>query len=296
MTLSNIISQTSKYIDFSADTPVDQVSPMPGLILLKSSRTTELAASIYHPVICLILQGAKETTVGERTLSFAAGESLIVSHTVPVISRITRASDKEPYLAMILEIDLGILRALYHEIEEIPADKESSTALNVDTAGEDLLNAMSRYLALADRGVEKKVMAPLLLKEIHFRLLMAPHGKMLRRLLEHDSYASQISRAIAHLRDHFRQPLSMPMLAKNTGMSESSFYANFKKVTETTPLQYQKEMRLIEAQRLLRNGHSSVSSVAFEVGYESPTQFSREYSRKFGVPPSEEMASVRVSV
>jgi transcriptional regulator GlxA family with amidase domain len=133
------------------------------------------------------------------------------------------------------------------------------------------------------------VMGPLILKEIHFRLLMAPNGAMLRQLLDHESNASQINKAISHLRENFKKPLSIKDVAKIIGMSESSFYERFKKITETTPLQYQKEMRLIEAQRLLRNERLPVSSVAFEVGYESPTQFSREYSRKFGIPPSAEV-------
>src|SRR5690606_15268377 len=135
-----------------------------------------------------------ETTVGSRTLHFSAGESLIVSHTVPVVSRITRASRKAPYLAVIVEIDLNILRALYHEVESFPPNESQTTALNVEKTGDDLVNAIARYLALSKHSIECRVMGPLILKEIHFRLLMAPHGNMLRKLLEHESYASQINK------------------------------------------------------------------------------------------------------
>ncbi len=289
MSLTTLTKQATKHFDKLANMPHSLVSPMPGLTLLQSNKTTELEATIYDPVICLILRGEKETTAGDRTIKFGAGESLIVSHSLPVVSRITQASPKFPYLAVILSIDLSILRALYHEIDGIPENDHPTTAMNAERTGEEIIDAISRYLALAEQPNEKKVLGPLVLKEIHFRLLMAPHGAMLRQLLGHESYASQIYKAITHLRANFRKPLSIKEMAKTIGMSESSFYERFKKVTETTPLQYQKDMRLIEAQRLLRNEKLPVSSTAFEVGYESPTQFSREYSRKFGIPPSAEL-------
>ena len=290
MPISTLTRQAAKYFNMQGNPPQGVVSPMPGLTLLQSTRTTELEATIYDPVICLILRGEKETTAGSRTIRFGVGESLIVSHSLPVVSRITQASPKTPYLAVILSIDLGILRALYHEIDGIPDGDRQATAMNAERTGEDIIDALSRYLALSGQSFERKVLGPLVLKEIHFRLLMAPHGAMLRQLLGHESYASQINKAISHLRANFRKPLSIKEMAKAIGMSESSFYERFKKVTETTPLQYQKDMRLIEAQRLLRNERLPVSSAAFEVGYESPTQFSREYSRKFGIPPSAELA------
>ncbi len=289
MPISTLITHAEEYFNSAGVNQPNVVSPMPGLTLLQSSNTTRLEATIYDPVICLILRGEKETTVGDRAVRFGAGESLIVSHSLPVVSRITQASPKSPYLAVILSIDLGILRALYHEIEAIPNNHQPPSAMNAEKTGEELIDALSRYLALSRQPIEQKVMGPLILKEIHFRLLMAPHGAMLRQLLDHESNASQINKAISHLRENFKKPLSIKDVAKAIGMSESSFYERFKKITETTPLQYQKEMRLIEAQRLLRNERLPVSSVAFEVGYESPTQFSREYSRKFGIPPSAEI-------
>jgi AraC-like DNA-binding protein len=133
-------------------------------------------------------------------------------------------------------------------------------------------------------------MMPLIRKELHFRLLLAPHGAMLRQLVSHDSHASCIARAIERIRESFRAPLAVPELAQAAGMSPSSFHKHFKTITETTPLQYQKDLRLLEARRLLQEGHHSVSETAFEVGYESPTQFSREYARKFGASPRNDIA------
>jgi AraC-like DNA-binding protein len=130
------------------------------------------------------------------------------------------------------------------------------------------------------------VLGPLTSREIHYRLLMAPFGGMLRLLIRHDSNASAIARAIGHIRGDLRSPITIPDLARRVGMSASSFYQHFKRTTSTTPLQYQKELRLLEARQLLRTGGASVTTAAFEVGYESLSQFSREYARKFGVPPS----------
>lgn len=289
MEISELAELATQFFDKNDFREHAVVSPLPGLTLLKSTKKTELDASVYDPVICLILQGEKETIAGDKSVKFGAGESLIVSHSLPVLSRITKATPSTPYLAMILTIDLGILRGLYHDLEEMPRDFRRAKVMTAEKTGEEIITALARYLALSRQRTEIKVMAPLLLKEIHFRLLMAPHATMLRKLMGRETYASQIATAINHLRANFKRPLSVTEMAKTIGMSESAFFEHFKKVTETTPLQYQKEMRLIEARRLLRQERLTVSSAAFEVGYESPTQFSREYSRKFGCPPRDEL-------
>lgn len=270
---------------FTTETNNTLLSPLPGLTLLRCTQPTPLEATLYEPVICLILQGSKETVLGERALHFGAGESLIVSHELPVVSRITLASPEKPYLAAILTIDLALLRSLYEQVADFAFPSAEVRSLTVHRTEPALLEALSRYLDLIGHPLDARIMAPLLLKELHFRLLTAHHGGMLRQLLWHDSHASRISRAIDHLRKHFASPLSVPELARQVGMSASSFYLHFKAIAGTTPLQYQKELRLLAAkQRLLAGGHS-VSRIALDVGYESPTQFSREYARKFGVSP-----------
>lgn len=150
---------------------------------------------------------------------------------------------------------------------------------------------MHRYLALADSPTDAKVLGPLTSKEIHYRLLMAPFGGMLRSLIRHDSNASTIARAIGHIRTNILEPIAIPDLARQCGMSVSSFHNHFKMITSTTPLQYQKELRLLEARRLLKAGGASVTTTAYGVGYESPSQFSREYTRKFGASPSQDLAN-----
>lgn len=261
--------------------------PMPSLAILRHARPTNLEATLYEPVICLIVQGRKETTLGDRTVAFGAGQCLLVSHDVPVVSRVTQA----PYVALVVRLDLATLRSLHDEVADAGRASMPARTMDVHDADPALLDALNRYLSLAGSTTDAKVLGPLILKELHYRLLAAPFGGMLRALIQHDSHASAVERAIGHIRREFRAPIEVPDLARQVGMSVSAFHKHFKAITATTPLQYQKELRLLEARRILSSGNPSVTSVAFEVGYESPNQFSREYARKFGVPPSRDVAT-----
>jgi len=204
-----------------------------------------------------------------------------------VCSKITRV----PYLALVLKIDVATIRKLYDETAESALNCEQACAAVTHRADSGLLDALLRYLTLADSPADAKVLGPLISKEIHYRLLVAPFGGMLRCLLRHDSNASAIARAISHIRGDIRSPIAIPELARRVGMSAASFHKHFKTITATTPLQYQKKLRLLEARQLLRTSGASVTTAAFDVGYESPSQFSREYARKFGVAPSQDAAN-----
>lgn len=265
-----------------------------GLYALCNHEPTSLEATLYEPVTCLILQGRKETWLGDRRASFGPGDSLIVSHHLPVVSRIVEASNQCPYIALVLTVDMSIVRSLYEEVGATEIDAAQGRALDGGATDTDLVQAMGRLFDLINRPLEAKVMTPLIRREIHFRLLLARHGGMLRQLLRHESAASRITKAIGRIRQDFRTQISVPDLARTAGMSPSSFHEHFRTLTATTPLQYQKDLRLIEARGLLIDGTRSVSDVAFEVGYESPTQFSREYSRKFGVSPRKDLAGLRM--
>jgi AraC-like DNA-binding protein len=216
-------------------------------------------------------------------LSFGPGECLLVSCGLPVSSRVTRA----PYLALVLGVDITAIRKLHDEVPELALTDGPAHAAVTDQADAGLLDALRRYLALADSPADAAVLGPLILKEIHYRLLVAPLGRMLRGLLRRDSCASAIARAVRHIRGDIRAPIAVPELARRVGMSTSSFHQHFKATTSTTPLQYQKDLRLLEARRLLSTG-VLVTTAAYEVGYESSSQFSREYARKFGIPPSQD--------
>ncbi len=258
------------------------VRPLPGLSLLRHEHPTAFEATLYEPVLCLILQGRKETTLGPQTFAMGSGECLLISHDLPVVSRITEV----PYLALLLDIDLGTLRSLHEEVAPTALDASRLRALEVQEVGARVRDALGRYLGLATEPTDAKVLGPALRKEIHYRLLQEPFGGTLRSLVRHDSHASAIARAIAHIRNDFGTAIVVPELARKVGMSASAFHKHFKAVTSSTPLRYQKELRLLAARRLLLAGEASVSTAAYEVGYESPNQFSREYSRKFGTPPS----------
>ncbi len=256
-----------------------------GLFIYRSSAPTQVDSMIYNPIVCLIVQGAKEATVGVETVSLQEGQCVVVGHDLPVLARVTQASVQKPYLSLIIRLDLELLRTLEDALEEFEFEHESPRSLEVAKVSDSVLDVLDRYLALVEDPLEAKVLLPLVKKELHFRLLRSESGGMLRALAHRGSHASNVERAIRHLRDNYRGPLDVSELAKSVGMSTSSFHRHFKSMTRTTPLQYHKDLRLTEARRLLRTAEGSVSSVAFEVGYESSSQFSREYSRKFGAPP-----------
>jgi len=296
MTNTDLIERICAYVDRKDHWGVPMETELPGFFILATKEPTALECYLYHAVVCLILQGHKETMLGERVIEYGEGSSVINSHDLHVNARVTEASAAKPYLAVVLTIDLDLIRSLYNEVEESRMTGEQAGALEISDTDPALLNAMARYFDLLDNPADAKVMAPLILKEIHYRLLTAPHGGMLRKLVQRNSPASRISRAIQTIRQDFAEPLAVAELADTAGMSASSFHEHFKTITATTPLQYQKDLRLMEARRLLSEGQLSVSTAAFEVGYESPTQFSREYSRKFGVSPSRDLPREAVAV
>lgn len=259
-----------------------------GFTLVRSRAPTALMGMVYTPLVCLVLQGRKESYLGETLVGFGRGQSLIVGIDMPSVSRVVEASPGRPYVALALRLDIGEIRSLTEEVGEAEIDDERARAIASGAADMPLVQAMGRLFDLVERPLEQRVLLPLLRREIHFRLLLARHGGMLRRLSRRDSHASRIARALSRLRQDYAQPLKVAELAEAAGMSASSFHEHFKALTATTPLQYQKDLRLLEARRRLTSGAQSVSAAAFEVGYESPTQFSREYLRKFGTSPREE--------
>ena len=280
MNLEGLIERASRHLSRQERGQVAR--PMEGLVLLRQDTPSVFEALLYEPVLCLILQGRKQVSIGGKTWSFGPGECLLVSHDLVVRSRVTSA----PYLALVLEVDAATIRKLRDEVAEPVQGSERPRAAVTHRADSGLLDALRRYLALAESPSDAKVLGPLISQEIHYRLLVAPFGGMLRHLIRRDSNASAVARAIGHIRGDIRSSIAVPDLARRVGMSASSFHKHFKTITSTTPLQYQKELRLLEARQLLKTGGSSVTTVAYEVGYESASQFSREYARKFGVPPS----------
>lgn len=266
---------------------------IPGLSLVRSRRTTEFTCVRYEPIFCLVLQGAKQSFIGDKALTFERGHALIVSIDLPTTARVVEASPQAPYLALALQLDTRLLRELVSEHPEPAAADPSASrsGMRVQSVAEPLTEAMLRLFRLNETPQDITALAPLLVREIHYRLLRGPDGELLRNLVQPDTHTARLSRAISRIRRDYTATLTVQDLAREAGMSASSFHEHFRALTGTSPLQFQKSMRLLEAQRRLLDGEGSVSAVAFAVGYESPTQFSREYSRKFGRPPRADRAA-----
>jgi AraC-like DNA-binding protein len=257
------------------------------IFCIKEIDVSELNETIYEPALCVVLQGAKQTNLDNRILRLSAGDSVIISHHVPVYARITQASVEVPYLSLIIKIDLKIIRSLVLEIEQIVEKQDRAFSVDSERADSALINTIDRLITTMEDPLEAELIGPSLFKELHLRVLRASHGGMLRQMVPSNSAANNIARAIKHIRNNYRAGLLVTEVAREVGMSESSFYQKFREITGTTPHQYQKSLRLIEAHTLLSLDGYSVSDAAFAVGYESASHFSRDYLKKFGIPPRE---------
>ncbi len=267
---------------------------IPGLTIYHReapSNASDVEAYIYEPVLCLVLQGSKSAALRDREVSLEPGHALLVSHDLPVVSRIIKASEHEPYLAIILSLDLQLVRSLYAEFAELPAPDLGADSFATAFAEHIWVEPLERYLELLDNPLDARALGPSILREIHYRLLFSSMGGMLRKFLVAESHESRIALAIQKLRQDYCSTVQVDALAKTAGMSTSSFHEHFKAVTGSTPLQYQKDLRLIEAKGLLTALKRTVAEAAYTVGYQSPQHFSRDYSRKFGVSPSRDYGS-----
>lgn len=256
-----------------------------GLSVVCARTTSVIRPTLYQPMICLVLQGEKQILHRDGAVGFAAGQTAVVSHELVTGARIVHASPERPYVALACQIDADILRGLYAEIAPETADAARAEAVAAGRAEHGVIDALSRLLDLADKPLERRVLEPMVRRELHFRVLLSRHGGMLRQLAQPGSPASRIALAIRHIRQNWNHPIRMEDLAGIAGMSSSSFHAHFKAVTATSPVQYQKSLRLVEARQRLAQRGQSVSAVAFAIGYESPTQFSRDYRRAYGAAP-----------
>lgn len=285
MVLDDLSAKVRAYADARAIGDVPSATEVPGLNVSRQTIPTALAPVLYEPIFCLVLDGAKQALQGHRMVDFPKGRSVIVGLDLPTEARIVEASPERPYTALALKLDIGLIRELSAEPAATAAASGGVAAISVAEADDAIIDAMGRLFALVEKPAALPVLHPLLMREIHYWLLCASHGALLRALARADSHASRIAEVIAVIRRGFDRPLNVTDLARSAGMSVSAFHLHFKTITGTTPLQYQKRLRLFEARRLMQAEQQSVSSAAFSVGYESPTQFSREYARMFGLPP-----------
>ncbi|HCG7972217.1 AraC family transcriptional regulator [Vibrio parahaemolyticus] len=269
-------------------------TPISGLRFSRWTTPTPPTSYTHNPSICLIAQGRKRVLLGEESFIYDANHFLISSVDLPIIANIIEASEEQPYLGLLMELDLTEISQLIADSElAFTQSKEAQKGIAVGELSESLLDAFVRLAELLDEGQNIKILAPIIKREIFYRLLMSEQGTRLHQIVTAGSHSHQIAKAIDWLKNNFVKPLSVGDLASYTGMSKSSFYTHFRSMTSMTPLQFQKKLRLSEARRLMLTENLDAMAATFKVGYESPSQFSREYSRLFGAPPSKDIKLLR---
>lgn len=288
-----LLQAVRRYVDTYADPTGLAQTPIPGLTTIRSATPSGLLYAISQPLVCLVLQGSKQVAMGTQSFSFGAGDSLLITADVPTVSQVTRASAEAPYLSLVLELDPAVIADLAMQMKE-EATIADGMPVRVEPTDAEVADAALRLMRLLDRPASIPVLHAQLVRELHYWLLEGKHGAAIRRLGWPDGHARRVGRAVALLRAEFARPLSVDRLAATAGMSPSSFHHHFRAVTSLSPMQFQKQLRLIEARRLMMSEGRSASSAAFAVGYESVPQFTREYGRMFGLPPGKDMEAMRL--
>jgi AraC-like DNA-binding protein len=259
---------------------------VPGLHLHRITQPGAPRHALQLPIFGVIAQGSKRLLVGDQVYDYDPLHYLVSSVDLPVSGKVAVGSPTEPYLGLRLDLDVQAIDALIRDVDPPPsAQTEAARGLYVNPLNDALLDGVLRLLRLLETPVDIPVLAPMVKREILYRLLMNGQGAVLRQLVQKDSHTQRIARAIRLLREHYVRPLRVDELARHAHMSASSFHHHFKAVTAMSPLQFQKHLRLQEARRLMFTSDADVAVVAHQVGYESPSQFSREYSRLFGSAP-----------
>lgn len=265
-----------------------------GLLLYRHEKPTELRSALYEPCICLVAQGAKRVLLGDDAFVYDSRHYLITSVHLPTMVQIYEASREKPCLGLVLKLDQREMAELVADSNlPPPRTQRSSRGMATGEVAAALLGAFQRLVDLLSEPKDIPILAPVFQREIIYRLLVGDQGARLRQIASAGSQSHQIARAIDVLKGSFSQPLRIDDLARQVSMSTSTFHHHFRQLTAMSPLQYQKTLRLNEARRLMLNERLDAATASFQVGYESPSQFSREYSRQFGAPPLKDIMKLR---
>ncbi len=269
-------------------------TPISDLALTRHDENTSAIRCFYTPMIALVVQGFKRSMIGDHEANYGELHCVTVGIDMPGVFHITDASPQAPFLSLSVKLDRRIITQLITEAPSIVTVQEGEvTPIVVDEVGKDLLQAFSRLVELLDTPSRIPVLAPMILREIHYYLLCGSQGKCLRLFNTNGTQANQIAQAISWLRENYTSPLRMEELARYANMAPSTFNRHFKEVTSLSPLQFQKRLRLYEAERLMLLEGKDAGTAALMVGYESGSQFNREYKRQFGAPPRKDVAKKR---
>jgi AraC-like DNA-binding protein len=270
------------------------VEPLEGLQLRRASSPTELGHGVSYPALCAIAQGSKEILLGDNRYRYDPAHYLITTAALPITSRIIEASEERPYLGLVLRLDPTLVGSVMVEARHpVPQSHAAVKAIDVSPLDASLLDAVARLVRLLGSPTEARFLAPLVKREIVYRLLRGEQGGRLHHIAALGGYTHRIIEAIERLRKEFDQPLRIEDIARELGMSVSGFHHHFKAVTAMTPLQFQKQIRLQEARRLMLGEDLDAASAGYRVGYGDPSHFTREYKRLFGAPPVRDVERLR---
>lgn len=283
--LNSLLEQSSKQ---EGITP----TAIPGVEVFRASSTTTPLPVVYNPSLCILGQGQKQVFVGDDVFIYNAGQLLTVTVDLPLQSQITRATATAPYLLLKMEIDAALITEL---LPYTNRHLDGTVGKGLFVGGMDVptTDAVMRLAALLTTPEHIPVLAEQNKREVLYRLLCSDAGPLIAQMAFKDGHLHRISKAIEWIKNQFRYPLSVPHLADLAGMSVSSFHAHFKAITGLSPLQYQKSLRLLAARNLMAAEDLDAAASAYQVGYESPSQFSREYTRMFGNPPGRDISLLK---
>ncbi len=270
------------------------VEPLTGLHLFRSSTPTEPLHGVSKPSLCVIAQGSKEVLLGDSRYRYDPAHYLLATVGLPVVGQVLEASPERPYLSLLLELDPALVGSVMVEAGHLSSRNGGDVrAIDVSPLDANLLDAVVRLVRLLDSPAEARVLRPLIAREIVYRLLLGAQGNRLRQVALLGGHPDRIADAVERLRREFNEPLRIESLARELGMSVSGFHHHFKAVTAMSPLQFQKQLRLQEARRLLLGEDLDAASAGYRVGYDDASQFSREYKRLFGHPPMRDVERLR---
>ena len=268
---------------------------IPSVFCYKICHTQVTMPAVYEPCLCIIVQGRKNVMLGTDMLSYGELEFLVASVDLPILGTVVEASAQQPYFVIQINVDVRLLSELLLQMEYLAvANRKAECGLFIGQVDQQMGDSLLRLLALLQQPDDIPVLAESLVREMHYRMLRSNYGREIAQISLKGTPTQRISVAIQKLRRDYDQTVTIEELAALAGMSVSSFHAHFKAVTNMSPLQFQKSVRLVEARSLMISQHMDAASTAYRVGYESPSQFSREYARMFGSPPARDIARIRL--
>jgi AraC-like DNA-binding protein len=286
--------ELAKLIDGHLGQNGTHMTTIPSLFFSRYSNETGPNYGVHKPSLCIVVQGMKEVVLSQERFQYGPADYLVASVKLPITGQVTEASSKQPYLALKIEFTPGQILEVLRDTQIGAVKKENAKrGMYVSKIEPSLLDAVTRLARLLDNPKDIQVLAPLITKEIIYRVLQGEHGGMLKQIAIEGSSTHQISGVIEHIMNNYEKSFKIEELTEIGNMSVSSLHRHFKEVTAMSPIQFQKQLRLQEARSLLLSESADAADVAFRVGYESPSQFSREYSRMFGLPPKEDIKRLK---